>query len=351
MRTFTRVTAAIALLLAGPSLIAPTAHAELPELGACKADAVLVLGASGPSVICVQWTLLWMGYFRGTINGNYDDATSQAVVRFQLKHPPLTVNGDANAQTLKAMGNYSGVEKVHALACLADAPTQQGDRGPSTECMQKKLQAKNYFNGKIDGAFGTDTTAAVKAFQLGNPPLKVTGIADARTLAALGVWSGFTTDGKSPVATNWWPAPPQAEPNWRIVGGIPTYGNRHPCSMTDANTIAAEFAKDGADVATQQYFIYIASRESNCSYVAVNQNATTKDDSHCAFQLNALAGMFEPTGELGRRGWTTDSVKESMKNCADAASDLWVFCARGPWTPPYSCTPPWSGDLGPQGDV
>ena len=109
---------------------------------------------------------------------------------------------------------------------------------------------------------------------------------------------------------------------------------------------------DGADVSTQQYFIYIASREGNCNFKAVNINPATRDDSHCTFQINALSGTFEPNGQLGRRGWTKDNIKASMQNCADAASDLWVFCARGPWTPPtYTCSPPWAGDLGPNGDV
>ena len=38
-----------------------------------------------------------------------------------------------------------------------------------------------------------------------------------------------------------------------------------------------------------------------------------------------------------------DIVRSSLPACADAASDLWVFCGRGPWTPPYSCRPPWQG--------
>ena len=75
----------------------------------------------------------------------------------------------------------------------------------------------------------------------------------------------------------------------------------------------------------------------------MNVNVRTKDDSHCTFQLNALSGMFAPHGSLGRRGWSTDSVKTSLQACADAASDLWVFCGRGPWTKPYTCAPPWAG--------
>jgi hypothetical protein len=39
-----------------------------------------------------------------------------------------------------------------------------------------------------------------------------------------------------------------------------------------------------------------------------------------------------------------------MDACADAASDLWVYCGKGPWTPPYRCLQPWENDLGALGD-
>ncbi len=346
-----RVTAVVALAMAGNIVAVSTARAEVPELGDCRADAELRIGSSGGSVICVQWALLWLGYFKGIVSGNYDQGTADAVIAFQIDNPPLNVNGNATAQTLIAMNNYSGVDNAPAPACAADAPVQPGDRGPSAECVQQTLQKQGLFNGTVDGSYGNDTRDAVKAFQFANPPLATNGVADSSTLAALGVWSGFNTEAAGPLDTAWWPAPFQAEPNWRVSSGVPVYGNRKPCTKADADTIALEFAKDGADVSTQQFFIYIASREGNCNFTAVNINPATKDDSHCTFQLNALSGMFEPSGELGRRGWNKENVKASMQQCADAASDLWVYCARGPWTPPYSCTPPWAGDLGPEGDV
>lgn len=351
MRRALRVTAVAALVVTGVSLSPGLARADVPEMGDCRADAELTLGSTGGSVICLQWALLWMGYYHGLVNGAFDQVTADAVTEFQVDHPPLTVNGRAGAQTLIAMGNYSGVDNAPAPPCLADAPIALGDRGLSTECLQQTMKAKGLYSGPTNGSYDQATQAAVKSFQFANPPLKPDGVAGQSTLAALGIWSGFTS-GQAVMDTKWWPAGFQAEPNWRVVNGIPVYGNRHPCSKADADTISLEFAKDGADVATQQYFIYIASREGNCNYQAVNINPATKDDSHCTFQLNALAGMFEPNGELGRRGWTKESVKASMKSCADAASDLWVFCARGPWTPPdYACTPPWAGDLGPEGDA
>ena len=340
-------------LVLGPQIPASPVAAEIPEMGACFADAELIVGSVGSSVYCVQWTLMWTGLYHGLVNGIYDQATFQAVVEFQQANPPLTVNGNSGERTLAAMGIYSGVDQAPPPACLSDAPVGPGDRGRSTECLQQALQTKGVFAGAVDGSYGKSTQAAVKSYQLSNPPLVADGVADTQTLAALGIWSGFSTAQSNPVSNgdDWWPASIQAEPNFRVSNGIPVFGNHRFCTRENADIIAREFAKDGADVATQHYFIYIASREGGCDHRAVNQNAVTRDDSHCTFQLNALSGMFEPNGQLGRRGWNVDSVKASMSNCADAASDLWVFCARGPWTPPYSCAPPWAGDLGPEGDA
>lgn len=350
LRFLAAATVTVTLAIGHDAVEPARADVDVPEFGTCPADAPLAPGDVSMSVYCLQWSLIWYRNFTGPLTGIYDQATADAVQAFQLANPPLTANGEVNAQTLIALGIYSGVEHTVQLDCVADAPVQEGDRGQSAECLQKKLAQAHLFTGKVDGSFGRDTLEAVKAFQYANPPLDTDGVADSSTLAALGIWSGFNKASQV-LDTKWWPAGFQAEPNWRLVGGIPVYGNRKPCSKADADTIALEFAKDGADVETQQYFIYIASREGNCNYTAVNINPATKDDSHCTFQLNALAGMFEPNGELGRRGWTKDNVKASMAKCADAASDLWVYCARGPWIPPYSCTPPWAGDLGPEGDA
>ncbi|CAB4885621.1 unannotated protein [freshwater metagenome] len=138
-----------------------------------------------------------------------------------------------------------------------------------------------------------------------------------------------------------WPAPVQDEAKWSLtLDGIPYFAARPACTVHQADIIADQFALDGADAATQQWAVYIASREGGCNYRAVTVNAATRDDSHCTFQLNVLSGTFAPTGELGRHGWTADLVQRSLTACADAASDLWTSCGRGPWTPPYACRPP-----------
>jgi len=354
-----RVVVAAVMVFAVTGVAAAPARAQIAELGPCPVDAGLTIGSSGGGVWCLQFALTMMGRYHGVSTGVFDQATAEALAWFQSDNPPLAIDGVAGESTLVAMGVFSGVRSGQVLpTCQADAPVQMGTRGPSARCVQQRLADLGRYSAAIDGVYSAATASAVQLFQLDTEPLEVNGVADTRTLAALGIWSGFSggddriDDAGSRVAKGPWPAPLQPEAMWRTTPqGIPFYGNHRVCSLADADVIAAQFANDGADIDIQQWAVYIASREGGCDFRTVNVNAATLDDSHCTFQLNALAGMFEPTGELGRRGWTVDNVKASMKNCADAASDLWVYCGKGPWTPPYACTPPWEGDLGSGGDV
>jgi peptidoglycan hydrolase-like protein with peptidoglycan-binding domain len=341
-----------AIALGGTATPARPARADIPELSWCTADAGLAIGSAGPSVACLQFTLAAMGMYHATLTQKYDRATAEAMAIFQSNHPPLRVDGLGSPLALTEMGIYSGLDKEPPPLCLADAHLGNGSSGPSVKCLQDKLVQDGYLVATgATGKYDKPTADALRAFQLATPPLAADGTAGPSTLAALGIWSGKVTQrgGEIPKLAPGgpWPAAREPFPNWNLTGeGIPYYGNHIACTRANADIIADEFEKDGADDATQQWAVYIASREGGCNHTAVNLNLATRDDSHCTFQLNALAGMFEPHGELGRRGWTTDSVKESMQNCADAASDLWVYCGRGPWTPPYVCAPPWAGDLG-----
>ncbi len=358
-----------ALLCLGPFGVTSVAAGQPTSVG-CVADAELKIGDFGSSVICLQYALGMIGLSEMPINGIYDEQTADLVRWFQATHPPLRVDGRSGPQTLTALGIWSGKTNapppgVGALGaavvvapCTADATIRPGDATPSARCLQESLRELGLFDGPITGVSDPATVDALKRYQIDTPPLQVDGWAGPRTLAALGIWSGrtgivqangtvlFTTGvattsgGVAPAGP--WPAPIQPEKSWGLTAeGIPVYGNRTPCSRVQADVIAFQFAKDGADIATQQWAVYIASREGGCRFDAVNQNAATQDDSHCTYQLNVLSGTFGPTGELGRHGWTAESVKASLENCSDAASDLWVYCGRGPWTPPYSCRPPW----------
>ena len=63
---------------------------------------------------------------------------------------------------------------------------KQGSTGSQVKTMQTKLKNWGYYNGNIDGIFGSQTTAAVKYFQRVNG-LAVDGIVGAKTAAALGM--------------------------------------------------------------------------------------------------------------------------------------------------------------------
>ena len=366
-----------ALSCLGP-LASPPVQADQPAALGCVADAELKIGDYGTSVVCLQYALGMIGLSDRPINGIYDEATSHLVSWFQATHPPLRVDGRAGAQTLAALGIWSGktMDGATEEQCTADATIVPGDTSQSVRCLQDALAELGLYEGKLTGVSDSGTVEALKRYQASTRPLQPDGIAGPQTLAVLGIWSGraglSSVNGTvvfsnadappagsipiGPVPGGPWPAPIQPLTNWALTtDGIPVYGNRTPCTRAQADVIAYQFGKDGADIATQQWAVYIATREGGCRYQAVNQNAATQDDSHCTFQLNVLAGMFAPTGELGRLGWTAENVKVSLDNCADAASDLWVYCGRGPWTPPYSCRPPWKDSapaavISPDGD-
>lgn len=345
----------VALAVSSPERAA--VNAQIPDAGYCPVDGGLRFGATGNGVWCLQYALGLYGHYGDVLTGEYDVATADAVKAFQAAHPPLKVDGLAGVDTLEAMAVFSGVDATPLAVCLADAPLSVGSRGPSVDCLQTVLFNLDAIDFPPTSVYDIATSEAVLRVQSEFKGLPTDGVAGPATLAALGIWSGITsggpTTGTGAISGGPWPAPVQDLPFWSTTReGVPFYGNRRACSRANADIIATEFARDGADDATQQWAAYVASREGGCDHTTVNFNLDTRDDSHCTFQLNALAGMFNPSGELGRRGWTVVNVKESLRNCADAASDLWVFCGRGPWSPPaYGCQPPWENDLGPEGDA
>lgn len=73
------------------------------------------------------------------------------------------------------------------------ALSKYGSRGAEVTQIQTKLKRWGYYNGNIDGIFGTQTLNAVKYFQRKNG-LTVDGIAGPKTLEAMGI---FNSSGNS----------------------------------------------------------------------------------------------------------------------------------------------------------
>lgn len=63
---------------------------------------------------------------------------------------------------------------------------RKGDSGETVKTIQQKLKQWGYYDGEIDGIYGSKTVAAVKYFQRKNG-LTADGIAGSATLGALGI--------------------------------------------------------------------------------------------------------------------------------------------------------------------
>ena len=69
------------------------------------------------------------------------------------------------------------------------AVSQMGSMGEEVSAVQSALKDKGYYDGKVDGIYGTITKNAVTKFQKDNG-LKTDGIAGKQTLKALGIDEG-----------------------------------------------------------------------------------------------------------------------------------------------------------------
>ncbi len=82
------------------------------------------------------------------------------------------------------------------LAPSYAAVYQQGSSGSTVKTIQQKLKNWGYYNGSVDGIFGSKTKEAVKYFQRKNG-LKVDGIVGKKTLSALGMSSSSSSSNSS----------------------------------------------------------------------------------------------------------------------------------------------------------
>lgn len=78
----------------------------------------------------------------------------------------------------------------------AFALSKYGSSGSEVTQIQTKLKRWGYYNGNIDGIYGSKTVAAVRLFQSKNG-LTVDGIAGSKTLAAMGIFSSKSSGGPS----------------------------------------------------------------------------------------------------------------------------------------------------------
>ena len=77
-----------------------------------------------------------------------------------------------------------------------EALSKYGSRGDEVREIQTKLKRWGYYNGNVDGIFGSQTLEAVKYFQRKNG-LTVDGIAGPATLKAMGIYNSSNSSSSS----------------------------------------------------------------------------------------------------------------------------------------------------------
>ena len=164
------------------------------------------------AVKTLQRKLKALGYFNGTVDGDFGANTTVAVKEFQLQNG-LKGDGVAGGRTLtilftgtpkrydpsKASVGHntprpgvtalSGVTNPPKFKTVTDPPRgyatlHMGDSGEPVKKMQNALKKAKYYNGQADGQFGVSTFEAVRAFQAANG-LRVDGVAGSSTLERL----------------------------------------------------------------------------------------------------------------------------------------------------------------------
>ena len=81
------------------------------------------------------------------------------------------------------------------------ALSKYGSRGSEVTQIQTKLKRWGYYNGVVDGIYGSQTLAAVKYFQRKNG-LTVDGIAGTKTLQAMGIYTSSNSSISSSNSNN-----------------------------------------------------------------------------------------------------------------------------------------------------
>jgi len=143
-----------------------------------ETDIYLRLGSSGKQVKTMQNRLIVLGYLTGEADGDFDAATEDAVKAFQDRNN-IYDDGVAGPETLTRLYSSSARKASSPAAHLGSL--SQGAQGSAVRSLQRDLKTLGYYNGSIDGDYGSGTFEAVKAFQRANG-LTVDGKAGKATL-------------------------------------------------------------------------------------------------------------------------------------------------------------------------
>ncbi|MDD2553871.1 MAG: peptidoglycan-binding protein [Desulfotomaculaceae bacterium] len=146
-------------------------------------ERMLKKGMSGQDVLALQTRLHSLGYLvSDKIDGIFGPLTMSAVIDMQRKYG-IACDGIVGPATLAAM---NGTVKVPESETKNSQPNvlKKGMTSDNVLNLQKKLKSLGYYQGSLDGVFGSSTLLAVIDFQATNG-LTTDGVAGPQTLQTL----------------------------------------------------------------------------------------------------------------------------------------------------------------------
>lgn len=142
---------------------------------------ILRYGSRGEKVKEIQKQLKILGYYKGSIDGDFGNNTKAAVKAFQ-KDNKLVVDGICGEKTYNKLFNITTTTVT--TVSTKDIIVEKGSRGDEVTKIQQQLKTLGYLSDKVDGVFGNNTKEAVEAFQ-STAKLNVTGKCDKTTYEQL----------------------------------------------------------------------------------------------------------------------------------------------------------------------
>ena len=164
---------------------------------------VLKLGSQGQEVRTVQKKLKELGFYKGTVDGDFGEATEKAVKEFQKQYG-LTVDGKVGSATMAKLAAAKQTAKPAVTATPKPTATpafssntylRNGNSGKQVKQMQERLIALNYLVGSATSNFDNATEAGLIAFQRRNTSY-ADGVAGPETLSKL--YSSSVSKASSP---------------------------------------------------------------------------------------------------------------------------------------------------------
>ncbi|MDI9521115.1 MAG: peptidoglycan-binding protein [Bacillota bacterium] len=165
----------------------PTANEQAAKEELTQENVVIISnGTRGLAVSRLQQRLVELKYYNIKPDGEYNNDDIMAVQHFQrLNNLPVTGIADLATQQVLYTAYAIGADaSVNDTSGAASGLLKIGSQGELVRALQSRLIALNFLSGSIDGNFGTQTAAAVAAFQKANN-LKQDGIVGSQTTNVL----------------------------------------------------------------------------------------------------------------------------------------------------------------------